>query len=81
MKAFTLIECLIVTALIVGLLTVGVTTYRRAVWTTKVAQHAMENRGRMNQAVADQKFRSQKRFNEELDRLKRQTDIGLSQGE
>lgn len=80
MKAFTLIESLIVVALIIGLLAIGVATYRRARWTAHIAGHAIENRQRVNQAVAAGKFENQKRFDEELDRLKRQTEIGLRQG-
>lgn len=80
MKAFTLVEMLLVVILIAGLLAIGTAAYRRAKWTTKVTAAAIENRQRLNQAVADQKFKTQKRFNEELDRLKRQADIGLKQG-
>lgn len=80
MRAFTLVEMLVVIAIIAGLLGIGVTAYKRAKWTVKVTDHAIENRQRLNQAVADGKFKSQRRFNEELDRLKRQNEIGLKQG-
>lgn len=80
MRAFTLMESLVVVALIVGLLAIGVTTYRRAKWQAKVMNHAAENRQRVNKAVAEGKFRKQKTFEDEMARLKRQTEIGQTQG-
>jgi prepilin-type N-terminal cleavage/methylation domain-containing protein len=80
MRAFTLIESLLVVALISILIAVAAASYTRIRWTAKVMHHASENRGRLNQAVSDGKFRTQKQFDAEQVRIKRQTEIGLTQG-
>jgi prepilin-type N-terminal cleavage/methylation domain-containing protein len=80
MKAFTLIESLLVVALISILIAVATASYARMRWTAKVMHHASENRGRLNQAVHDGKFRTQKQFDAEQARIRRQTEMGLKQG-
>lgn len=80
MKAFTLLESLIVVGIIIVLIGIAMASYRRVQWTTTVTSGAVKNRGRMNQAVHDGKFRSQKQFDAEQERIRRQTEIGLTQG-
>jgi prepilin-type N-terminal cleavage/methylation domain-containing protein len=80
MKAFTLIESLLVVALISILIAVATASYTRIRWTMKVVNHASENRGRLNQAVHDGKFRTQKQFDEAQAHTKWQTEMGLKQG-
>ena len=79
-KAFTLMELLLVLALVGILISISVASYTRIRWTLKVVNHATDNRGRLNQAVSDGKFRTQKQFDAEQARTKRQTESALKQG-
>jgi prepilin-type N-terminal cleavage/methylation domain-containing protein len=79
-KSFTLLECLVVVAIIVILISIAIVSYRKLVWSAKVVDHSIHNRGLLNKSVSEGKFKNQKQFDQELDRLKRQTEIGLKQG-